>query len=344
MRAKPAWIAGLVVWLMASTLGQAQQADADGDGIPDNFEQTLLVKFVPTFHVSRSDCDVAPAEFKAFSRDPVVAAKNGTIYGQVLPVRKVSRPGMFLEIHYYHLWAEDCGKPAHALDAESVSVLVQAEKADWRVEAWRASYWYAGAHEDTLCDMSNIARAELLDAVVRGAQVWISRDKHASFLSPRLCKQGCGKDDCSETTPLTIKKLVNLGEPGFAMNGTEWAASPSWRLASKMTPDFSDELVARIADRDEASVVTARDVARGLRTTIRVAGNTYWSLAAANANTGSSVVSGVEGGSTGIAVGVKSAGIAVKHTDKAVRKSLSATGGSLKRSFRWMKPSSGAGD
>ncbi len=167
-------------------------ADADRDGIEDDIEQALLYKFVPTFYISASDCDSAPSEFASGTSVPKSIAKNGTVYGQVF------RSGAFLEVHYYHLWSKDCGRRMHhELDAESVSVLLQADGSNWR-----ALHWYAAAHENTLCDMSHGIRASTPD---RGTTMWISRDKHASFFSRELCAKGCGNDDWSGTTRLKIR-------------------------------------------------------------------------------------------------------------------------------------------
>jgi hypothetical protein len=168
--------------------------------------------------------------------------------------------------------------------------------------------------------------------------VWISRDKHASFLNQRLCAQGCGKDECTGTTPLHVTKLINIGEPQAPMNGTVWSGSASWHLAKKMRPDFTDALIARIGDKGEADVAPARDVVRGMRTTILVAGDTYWSLATATSNTGESLAASAAATSTAIGASATSTGHAVQQTGRAVSKSLSATGKSVKRSFRWMRP------
>jgi hypothetical protein len=272
------------------------------------------------------------------SPEPIAVERNGTIYGQVIPLRDKNRPGVSVEVHYYHLWAQDCGKPSHALDAESVSVLLQADRPEWRAEAWQASHWYAAAHENTLCDMSNGATAAALRAVDHGANVWISRDKHASFLNSRLCAQGCGKDECTDTTPLQITSLINLGEPQVPMNGAAWSGSTSWHLAKKMKPDFTDALIARIGNKDEADVAPARDVVRGMRTTILVAGDTYWSLAGATSNTGESLGASAAATSTAIGATATSTGYAVKQAGRTVGKSLSATGRSVRRGFRWMGP------
>ena len=127
----------------------AGKFDADRDGLPDDFEQALLRKFVPTFHINKADCDVAPAEFEKDSHEPKVKARNGTIYGQVFPVHRAHAAGAWIEVHYFHLWGNDCGQAGHALDVESVSVLLRADRNDWQPEAWQATYWYAAAHEKT---------------------------------------------------------------------------------------------------------------------------------------------------------------------------------------------------
>jgi hypothetical protein len=76
--------------------------------------------------------------------------------------------------------------------------------------------------------------------------VWVSGGKHASFLRQDLCRGGCGADDCTIMLPLTPANLVNIGDPGAAMNGALWANSPRWPLAHKMRSDFSDAVLARI--------------------------------------------------------------------------------------------------
>src|SRR5262245_61803282 len=124
----------------------AADDDHDKDGLPDDFEQELLVKFAPTFMLSVDECDDKPAEFMPGSSIPEVIAKNGTVYGQVF------QTGTFLEIHYYHLWSRDCGRLKHALDVEHVSALVEAD-------GLKARYWYAAAHENTLCNASTGASA-----------------------------------------------------------------------------------------------------------------------------------------------------------------------------------------
>lgn len=273
-------------------------ADLDRDGLDDDLEQWLLEKFVPAFLVNSRDCDAAPAEFVRGVAAPDVIAKNSTIYGQAL------RSGEFIEIHYYHLWSRDCGRRMHhSLDAESVSVLLRRDAAEWK-----AAFWYAAAHENTLCDMSHAVRAFVPD---RGPTVWISKDKHASFLSRELCAKGCGNDDCSGTERLKIAKLVNVGEPGAPLNGALWTASGAWPLASKMEADFTEALLARMPEGGSAELVPSRDPVRGMRSTIKVAGTTYGALETANTQTTNAVATGVS-------------------------TAVSSTGRALKRAMRWV--------
>lgn len=227
---------GLLLLLAASLRG----ADLDRDGLDDALEQRLLGQFLPVFLVSGGECDVAPAEFVAGEAEPRVAARNGTIYGQVLR-RDASR----VEVHYYHLWARDCGTGGHALDAEHVSALVKLDGAEPRAE-----FWYAAAHEDTLCSSGSAAGAVVVDGETKGPRVWISRGKHGSFLSAKACRRGCGGDKCEGAKALAVAALVNLGEPAAPMNGAEWAASVKWPLRAKMDQDFDDALVARLRNSE----------------------------------------------------------------------------------------------
>ena len=158
----------------AQTLAPGAETDSDHDGLSDSLEQALLVQFEPVFMVGRHDCSDKPAEFHADSRTPKVVASNGTIYGQVFPTQTSNPAGPFAELHYYHLWRIDCGPHGHALDTEHVAALVQASDAHLSSATWKAAYWYAAAHEDTVCDVSQIARASTLQAVTHGPTIWIS--------------------------------------------------------------------------------------------------------------------------------------------------------------------------
>jgi hypothetical protein len=239
----------LIVFIIALTLSQTSgmswagestpQEDLDRDGLHDEFEQEILLRFLPRFMVGSTECAGLPAEFLPDSREPQPIALNATIYGQVFAVDQLEGPGSYLEIHYYHLWREDCGRFGHQLDSEYVSVLARSDDSGQPAQFWKALYWYAAAHEGTICDASNGASASVLDAEERGATVWISPGKHASFLTEGFCNSfGCGGDRCRQMAALPSGRIINLGEPGRPMNGAVWADSEEWPLSGKMVSDF----------------------------------------------------------------------------------------------------------
>lgn len=222
--------------LLALVLLAPPTPDADQDGLADALEQTLLAQFAPRFLISPHDCDGKPAEFEPDRPAPAVKARNGVIYTQAFPL-----PGG-IELHYYHLWARDCGRNGHALDPEHVSVFLIEDQGQWR-----ARYHYAAAHEDTACDRGTAVRASTQFAEWRGVEVWISHGKHASFLSPDHCgRLGCGSDRCDKPDRLLVPRLINLGEPGRPLHGSVWAASPLWPLAARMQSDFPPSLRAQL--------------------------------------------------------------------------------------------------
>jgi len=223
------------------------QTDTDHDGLSDSLEETLLQQFMPHFMMGQQDCSTRPAEFKPDLVTPEVQAENGTIYGQVFPARDATDQRLTAEIHFYHLWRRDCGGHGHPLDTEHVAVLVQASGNHLATASWKAVYWYAAAHENTVCDVSQIARATTLHAEDHGATVWISPGKHASYLNESLCARGCGADRCERMIPLAATAAVNLGETAFPMNGSLFTSSPRWPLGAKMSAtNFSTAPIARL--------------------------------------------------------------------------------------------------
>ena len=226
-------------------------ADSDRDGLADSLEQSLLNQFRPRFLISTSDCSTKPAEFTPQSKAPVVVADNGTIYGQAF-----RSPGHtdYVELHYYDLWRKDCGQAAHDLDAEHVSVLIARDDSG----SWKARYWYAAAHEGTLCDASQISRASALSAELRGPDIWVSANKHGAFLSKNTCRHGCGADRCESSEPLHDAAVVNLGELPAPMNGATWARSTQWPLHQKMArTDFDAARTARLESLPADSIAWA---------------------------------------------------------------------------------------
>jgi hypothetical protein len=327
------WLASIA---MAATPGV--ETDTDRDGLPDQFEQALLQKFAPRFHISHSDCDVAPAEFVPDESHPKVKARNGTVYGQAFRVRRANQTDAFLELHYFHLWSQDCGLNRHDLDTESVSALLRADSREAAPEAWRALYWHAAAHDGTLCDMGNGAAAAALRAEEQGPDVWVSSGKHASFLDRGLCAKGCGRDVCENTGVMPISKLVNIGETGAPMNGAVWSASPAWPLAAKMEARFTDSLLAQMPSGPDVTPVPSRRIRPGTRTTIKVAGRTYTSVREADAKAGT----GVGAGEAGAEAGLQATGDSLSKSADQSGRALKAAGRFMKRAYRAVVPEEGS--
>lgn len=239
-----------VLVLLAPGLLKAE--DKDRDGIADALESQLLQQFAPRFLVSGGECDTLPAEFQPGLVTPRVAARNGTIYGQVF--RHPERPE-FLELHYYHLWGRDCGRRGHPLDTEHVSALVV-----YQHDSWRALYWYAAAHEDTLCAANVLAYASVLDATEHGPEVEISAGKHASSFRRAESISGCGVDTYREGSVLSGYRVINVGEPQHPLNGALWTRSLAWPLAQKMTTNFPFQAIEELEAMNQPGVVVHRHV------------------------------------------------------------------------------------
>jgi hypothetical protein len=232
---------------------------------------------------------------------PTVVREDGTIYGQVFLSKSSKKDAPVAELHFYHLWRRDCGEHGHPLDAEHVAVLVKGSSGDITNARWEALYWYAAAHENTVCDVSQIARASTLGAVDHGAKVWISPGKHASYLNETLCQRGCGADHCNAMVPLAAGNIINLGEPGKPMNGSAFIASTEWPLAGKMgLTNFPPEPVARLNEMPETDIAwfnAGRHPTQGI---IAVSASTGGAIATSGGNTTAAI--SVAGGSTGNAL------------------------------------------
>ncbi|MCW5965313.1 MAG: hypothetical protein KIT83_14860 [Bryobacterales bacterium] len=302
--------------------------DADGDGLPDALEQALLERFLPRFHISAIDCDQLPATFAPNETTPRPLARDGRIYGQAFPVNGMSASPR-IELHFYHLWGRDCGRFSHPLDVEHVAVLLERQvlrsgdlppaealtrpahtSAIWE---WRALYWFAAGHQNTVCDVSHAARAETLVAEWMGPDVWISRNKHASYLARERCRLGCGGDTCPQMIPLPQVGVVNVGEPGRPMNGAVWTASDAWPLRSKMAPQVDAVAIAQIDAAGFGKIVAVNRALPPVRATILAGGETL----------------------DGVAVGGK-------HTGSALKTGRRATGSAMGRAFRAVKRTMGS--
>jgi hypothetical protein len=225
--------------LLALLLSTA--ADLDRDGLKDSFEQELLLRFLPAFQVSRNDCDVLPAEFAPNEISPKAIARNGVIYGRVVP-----RTSKEIAIQYFHLWSRDCGLFPHRLDAEHVTAVVTAKDLKQPAKKWKAVTWFASAHGDTLCDNSASMDAAALRAETRGPKVWISRGKHASYLDLDRCSRGCRTDDCSDTLAIPVTRVINLGEPHSPLNGSLFIHSRRWRFHDKLHQALAENAVTLV--------------------------------------------------------------------------------------------------
>lgn len=287
----------------------ASAQDSDGDGLSDSLEAALLARFLPVFMVNRADCSVMPARFAPETGKPTVIEDDGTIYGRAFP--RKGRPEE-VELHYYHLWREDCGRLGHALDIEHVSALI---RPDGDAGSAKALYWYAAAHEDTICVASQLARAETVAAVDHGATVWVSSGKHGSFLSRDFCDHGCGGDNCEQAERLNIRDIVNLGEIGAPMNGIGWLLSTEWPLRDKLRrSDFTDARLASVDNLQRPGLVWANPSKRPAQSAIL------------------GVNSGIGGAATGVQATDTALEIANDNTDAAIGAAAQKTGKALNRS------------
>lgn len=294
----------------------------------DALEQKLLLQFMPTFMIASHDCSAVPAEFKTDSLAPEVEAENGTIYGQAFPSKSATDGSPAIELHYYHLWQRDCGRHGHPLDTEHVSVLIQASNADLDSAQWRAAYWYAAAHENTVCDVSQIARASTLKSEERGATVWISPGKHASYLNDALCQRGCGADRCSSMTAFVPAKVINLGEPNSPMNGSLFVASAAWPLEYKMsTSDFPATAIDRLNQLPETDIAWFNPGRHPVQGIIATSSSTEQALATSGADTSAAI--SLADASTGNALAT-----AGNSTDAALSNASNDTGSALQKSYK----------
>ncbi len=322
------FIALLASTLIAQDAAQPSQSqiDSDQDGMSDALEQALLIQFAPAFMVARHDCSEIPAEFAPDMKTPTVKAEDGTIYGQVFPAKSSSGDLPLAEIHYYHLWKRDCGPHGHLLDTEHVAVLVRASDSHPDSARWKAVYWYAAAHENTVCDVSQITRASTLHAEEHGAKVWISPGKHASYLNETLCQAGCGADKCVGMMALTPSKIVNLGEPAHPMNGSVFIASSEWPLMDKMSKtDFPPDPVARLNRLPETDIAwfnAGKHPAQGI---IANSSSTQQALAGSARNTTSALSTATTSTDIAISVTQDSTGNALEQSYKQTKHSLGVT-------------------
>jgi hypothetical protein len=310
--------------------------DSDHDGLSDALEQQLLDQFVPKFMVGEHDCSISPAKFEPGVQTPKVIADNGTIYGQIFPAKGPTDRSTTAEIHYYHLWRKDCGSHGHPLDTEHVAVLVRASDEHLNTATWKAVYWYAAAHEDTVCDVSQIARATTLDAEDHGATVWISPGKHASYLNETLCQGGCGADRCENMVPLRTTALINLGEPSYPMNGSIFISSREWPLMAKMSnSNFPGAPIARLNQLPDTDIAWFNPGSHPAQGVIATSLSTEQAIAGSGRNTTAAIA--LAGNSTGDALSTASG-----SAGQAISTAVDSTGNSLLKSYQNIRHALGA--
>jgi hypothetical protein len=261
---------------------------------------------------SAHDCAVRPARFKPATAEPTPLAADGTIYGQVFPVSEHR-----VEVHYYSLWDKDCGRISHPLDAEHVAALISTDDPEPK-----ALYWYTGAHERTVCDISSGARASTVAAETHGPTIWSASGKHALYFKKEMCTHGCGADSCDDDRELAVAAaVINLGELHHPMNGSDFVTSTKWLLSTKMDSDFPAPLLALIdaSPLDAISTVRGRSTVRG---TIQGSGMVY-------DNISDSAATGAQ--HTGAALDT-----AQTHTANSLDKATKATGNALTRAWRFV--------
>jgi hypothetical protein len=293
--------------------------DSDHDGLSDALEQRLLVQFSPSFFIASHDCAGTPAQFHRDLAHPTPEAEDGSIYGQVTPSHTSPHGRPTAEIHYYHLWDRDCGPHGHILDTEHVSALVEAPAA--ASGPWKALAWYAAAHENTLCDVSQLARASALHAEDHGAAVWISPGKHASYLGESLCTAGCGADRCESMTALETTQLINLGEPGHPMNGSAFIDAPDWPLRAKMiASNFPPDSLAQLPGDGIAWSNTGPHPAQGV---IATSYSTGHALSVSGQNTTGALSQADDSTSSALAESARKTGRALGKSAQSVARALS---------------------
>jgi hypothetical protein len=310
--------------LLIVTSAAAQKLDSDHDGLPDDFEDALLQQFAPSLRIAMDDCSIRPASFEPGITVPQVIADDGTLYGQAKPVPGAPHE---IELHFYHLWRRDCGRLGHPLDAEHVATLLRLEDPDRPSDArsWRAAYWYAAAHEDTVCDASHLAHASTLDAVTHGAKVWISSGKHGSFLTEKMCSHGCGGDRCEHMVELRNSTIVNLGELHAPMHGAVWSTSAAWPgpLRDKMTrSDFSPERISRLDRLRDREIAWANPSKRPAQAAILGGNSAVDGVVTGGDSTGKALsIAGEQSGSA-LETATQHTGHALGKSWHAVRKAL----------------------
>jgi hypothetical protein len=176
----------------------ASLIDLDLDGLDDRWELTMAGRYLPFL-----------------SRNPTEACGVSGLLARVRP--HPSNPA-YLHILYDQLYDEDCGLRGHVGDDESFGITVDPSlPAPQGIVAM-----VAVAHNDDLaCQRTSncglcASMSPCATQTWQGASwpvVFISRNKHASYVQPGLCGLGSCLDACALATTPTSPPIVNAGEP-----------------------------------------------------------------------------------------------------------------------------------
>jgi hypothetical protein len=181
--------------ILVTGLCDALTYDADGDGLPDAFENQLADAFAPDYHVSAGEPDHF-ATFNDLSASQTIQRVFGATppinYFRVTPLgfRTSSTSGTQLAFSLGLVGiSSDVLLPiitSHNLDNERSAILVAAPTQGYNVyntdpQAYKVYEYYTAAHENTFWDQS-------LDLYLVPAQpapthlpLWLSRSKHATY-------------------------------------------------------------------------------------------------------------------------------------------------------------------
>jgi hypothetical protein len=87
-------------------------------------------------------------------------------------------------------------------------------------------------------------------------------------------------------TPLSVSRIVNLGEIGMPMNGAIWISSSRWPLTTKMArTDFQPAAISRLENLSQSGIAWVNPAKRPAQSTIAAGDSTIDALLASNQNT-----------------------------------------------------------
>lgn len=170
--------------------------DGDGDGLDDAWELDVASRALPAF------------SFHSQERCPL-----GGIVFRLRP-HPGDPDGGLLAVTYTYLYERDCGLTSHLGDNEAFGATIDpARPTERMVTALRAV-----AHQKTICQRTSncgtCAGMTDCERVDGGAPIlFVSRDKHAGYVSLSACGTLTCLDACELTAPRQGVPLVNAGEP-----------------------------------------------------------------------------------------------------------------------------------